>query len=223
MKSFLAETKMKNIKNSKISRNFLRKAFTLIELLVVIVIIGILSTIAVATFSRYFRDARNTQRLVVIRQYVDALKRMNAVGQKFPLTIGEGNSREPNIVCLTDYEDGNCWHWQGADIGMKFSPKVKSFFNEHLEGVENTSSITFSTNNKQDGIIYRYPVYQTWGYNINLTNRFNLDIKKTAKLRIIMEGKDYPCEKIYKYAVPYEAWTNKEETTYCVTFIEDKN
>lgn len=39
---------------SKITGN----GFTLIELLVVIVIIGILSTISVATFQGYFDDAR---------------------------------------------------------------------------------------------------------------------------------------------------------------------
>lgn len=38
------------------------KGFTLIELLVVIVIIGILATISVATFSGYFAKARDTER-----------------------------------------------------------------------------------------------------------------------------------------------------------------
>ena len=38
------------------------KGFTLIELLVVIVIIGILATISVATFSGYFKKARDVER-----------------------------------------------------------------------------------------------------------------------------------------------------------------
>lgn len=42
--------------------NMKLKGFTLIELLVVIVIIGILATISVATFSGYFAKARDTER-----------------------------------------------------------------------------------------------------------------------------------------------------------------
>lgn len=44
-----------------------RFGFTLIELLVVIVIIGILATISTATFSGYFRKARDTERQTFVR------------------------------------------------------------------------------------------------------------------------------------------------------------
>ena len=44
-----------------------QKGFTLIELLVVIVIIGILATISTATFSGYFRKARDTERQTFVR------------------------------------------------------------------------------------------------------------------------------------------------------------
>ncbi len=47
--------------------NFIKKGFTLIELLVVIVIIGILSTVGVATFQGYFEKARDAEKKTVVR------------------------------------------------------------------------------------------------------------------------------------------------------------
>ncbi len=46
---------------------FKKNAFTLIELLVTIVIIGILSTIAISTFSGYFAKARDAKRISTMR------------------------------------------------------------------------------------------------------------------------------------------------------------
>ena len=56
-----------------------QKGFTLIELLVVIVIIGILATISVATFSGYFAKARDSERQAAIRNASTILKTARAV------------------------------------------------------------------------------------------------------------------------------------------------
>lgn len=56
-----------------------QKGFTLIELLVVIVIIGILATISVATFSGYFQKARDSERQAAVRNAATILKTGRAV------------------------------------------------------------------------------------------------------------------------------------------------
>ncbi len=56
-----------------------QKGFTLIELLVVIVIIGILATISVATFSGYFAKARDSERQAAVRNMATLLKTARAV------------------------------------------------------------------------------------------------------------------------------------------------
>jgi len=56
-----------------------QKGFTLIELLVVIVIIGILATISVATFSGYFAKARDAERQAAVRNAATVLKTARAV------------------------------------------------------------------------------------------------------------------------------------------------
>lgn len=56
-----------------------QKGFTLIELLVVIVIIGILATISVATFSGYFSKARDSERQAAIHNSATILKTARAV------------------------------------------------------------------------------------------------------------------------------------------------
>jgi len=58
--------------------NMKLKGFTLIELLVVIVIIGILATISVATFSGYFAQARDTERQAAVRNAATIMKAFQA-------------------------------------------------------------------------------------------------------------------------------------------------
>lgn len=59
--------------------NMKQTGFTLIELLVVIVIIGILATISVATFSGYFAQARDSERQAAVRNAATVLKTARAV------------------------------------------------------------------------------------------------------------------------------------------------
>ncbi len=58
-----------------------KKGFTLIELLVVIVIIGILATISVATFSGYFKKARDAERQSNVSSVATIMKVLNATSE----------------------------------------------------------------------------------------------------------------------------------------------
>ena len=53
---------------------FQQRGFTLIELLVVIVILGILSTISVGTFSSYFAKARDSERVSTVQNLAMMMK-----------------------------------------------------------------------------------------------------------------------------------------------------
>jgi len=53
---------------------FQQRGFTLIELLVVIVILGILSTISVGTFSSYFAKARDSERVSTVQNIAMMIK-----------------------------------------------------------------------------------------------------------------------------------------------------
>ncbi len=64
--------------------NFRKHGFTLIELLVTIVIIGILSTIAISTFSGYFAKARDAKRISTIRDLNKAILLYYSQKGKFP-------------------------------------------------------------------------------------------------------------------------------------------
>ncbi len=73
-----------------------KKGFTLIELLVVIVIIGILATISVATFSGYFKKARDAERKVAIQTISRIMKTINASKEDVDYSIAIINKKENN-------------------------------------------------------------------------------------------------------------------------------
>ena len=77
-----------------------QKGFTLIELLVVIVIIGILATISVATFSGYFAQARDTERQAAVRNAATILKTAIAVNDPtvVPLPTDEATLEDALIA-----------------------------------------------------------------------------------------------------------------------------
>ncbi len=68
--------------------NMARKAFTLVELLVVISIIGLLSTIAVASLSSAQMNARNAKRKADLTQISKALELYRADNGAFPVAGG---------------------------------------------------------------------------------------------------------------------------------------
>ncbi len=78
------------------------RGFTLIELLVVIVVIGILSTIGVATFNTYFEKARHTKRLAHINQISSGIRQYFALeGENLPLPASG--------ACIGLNDGENCW------------------------------------------------------------------------------------------------------------------
>jgi len=76
----------------------LKKGFTLIELLVVLVVIGILATIGVATFSGYFAKARDTERQTAIRNASTLMKTHLAVkdDNSVPTAATDGATDDSN-------------------------------------------------------------------------------------------------------------------------------
>lgn len=83
--------------------------FTLIELLVVISIIGLLSSIALASFSGARQKARNVKRLSDIAQYKTALRLAFNDSYPLPLTaLGEPDIG--NWYCLGNFVSDRCWN-----------------------------------------------------------------------------------------------------------------
>lgn len=78
-----------------------QKGFTLIELLVVIVIIGILATISVATFSGYFAKARDSERQAAIRNAATIMKTARAV-ETITGFVGTWTSGTPNTLTVSN-------------------------------------------------------------------------------------------------------------------------
>ncbi len=189
-------------------------AFTLIELLIVIVIIGILATIAFSTFKGYFKKANNTQRITVVKQYIDALKRMNASGESFPITKNKGKGYYKHIVCLFKTETGTC-----HDSDIHFSQEVKDQFDKHLKGINKSKKVDLGSINR-DGIIYSYPA-TFYPKHISEANRYGFPPAKTAILQFIMDGKNFNCEAIDGGVTAHSNYNNSQNT-YCVVFVEDK-
>lgn len=80
-----------------------KRGFTLIELLVVISIIGILSSVILASLSEARLKARNAKRLSDIKQYSLTVEMALDDNNEYP---------DPGTVswyCLGDYSDNACW------------------------------------------------------------------------------------------------------------------
>lgn len=82
-----------------------QKGFTLIELLVVIVIIGILATISVATFSGYFAKARDAERQAAVRNISTLLKTSRAVDSIISYTLDQTTNTIAGAEFDTDPND----------------------------------------------------------------------------------------------------------------------
>lgn len=72
-----------------------KKGFTVVELMVTISIIGILSTIAYASFSDAQEKSRNTKRVSDLKQVQVALEYYYAVNKSYPTTNGGYRSECP--------------------------------------------------------------------------------------------------------------------------------
>ncbi|OHA22090.1 MAG: hypothetical protein A3G52_02945 [Candidatus Taylorbacteria bacterium RIFCSPLOWO2_12_FULL_43_20] len=80
-----------------------KKGFTLIELLVVISIIGLLSSVVLASLNNARSKARNVKRISDIKQYSLAMELYYDSAGKYPYPNTTG------WVCLGDYSDDKCW------------------------------------------------------------------------------------------------------------------
>lgn len=67
----------------------LKKAFTLVELMVVITVIAILMTIAIVSFTRIQKQARDTKRKADVRTLQTALQAYYTENQTYPISIDE--------------------------------------------------------------------------------------------------------------------------------------
>ncbi len=137
----LVKIKMTNI---KISRFFSKKAFTLIELLVVIVIIGILSTIAVSTFSNYFVKARDAKRIAQFKQTVDIIKQYVITNEKLPNLTG---SMSPS----------RCGGWR----------VINKNFKEKIIELENDYQLKLEEDYWGDCIGFNFYIYPPGAYEYN--------------------------------------------------------
>ncbi len=98
-----------------------KPAFTLIELLVVIVIIGILATIAVSTFSGYFAKARDAKRITQFKQTVDLLKQYVSVNEKLPHISHNGSP----AACGGWMVNNKSHHGSIIELEKKYGLKLK--------------------------------------------------------------------------------------------------
>ena len=78
--------------------NMTQKGFTLIELLVVIVIIGILATISVATFSGYFAKARDTERVTFVTSARTAVQAESITQATTDFTFGAADAAATEAI-----------------------------------------------------------------------------------------------------------------------------
>ncbi|MBX4205782.1 type II secretion system GspH family protein [Candidatus Microgenomates bacterium] len=86
----------------------LKRGFTLIEILVVIAIIGILSTLAIISYTGVQKSARDTQRKSDLKQYQNALEVFsNKNGGFYPSETTAGGVSVSSTVC-GDMDLSNC-------------------------------------------------------------------------------------------------------------------
>lgn len=97
----------------------LKNGFTLIELLVVIAIIGILASIAIASFEEGRQKSRNAARATQINEYQKAFNLFYADNGRYPCFGNCPSGSATQYICLGDYppagygnNQGSCWNGQ---------------------------------------------------------------------------------------------------------------
>ncbi|BCX14926.1 MAG: hypothetical protein KatS3mg088_609 [Patescibacteria group bacterium] len=90
--------------------NYDKIGFTLIELLVVISIIGILASLALVSYSRSQKQARDTRRKSDLRQYQAALENYaNITAGVYPSISGTGMSNLCSALSITNCPDDSTY------------------------------------------------------------------------------------------------------------------
>lgn len=116
--------------------------FTLIELLVVISIIGILSSVVLASLNSAREKARNAQRLAQMGQYKTAFELAVSDNREYP---------DPNTTswrCLGDFSDNSCWA-NGTSVAE--SGVLNNILDDYIPGPPATEGIVGSW----EGAMYR--------------------------------------------------------------------
>lgn len=72
------------LSNKLTNRSLNQKGFTIVELLIVIIVIGILATLVLVTFTGIQQSARNTQRQTDIKAVASHLETYNAKNSYYP-------------------------------------------------------------------------------------------------------------------------------------------
>ena len=75
-----------------------QSGFTIVELLIVIIVIGILATLVLVTFTGVQQKARNTQRQTDIKAVASHLETYNANNAMYPTTANMNDASNPTWV-----------------------------------------------------------------------------------------------------------------------------
>lgn len=92
------------------SRAVHKQGFTLIELLVVIAVIGILSSVIMASLNSARVKARDVKRLADVRQIQTAVQLYYDDYGTFPTDNGSCNTGQGSWCCLGHGDAGTCWY-----------------------------------------------------------------------------------------------------------------
>ncbi len=114
---------MRVLASSKKIRNKISKGFTLIELLVVIAVIAILAVLIIIRVSGVQRDARNTKRIMDMRDIKTAIEMFKATGGRLHPNI---TAKEIHLARLDDgkgcpgewFVHSQCLIWETENPGL---------------------------------------------------------------------------------------------------------
>ena len=126
-------------------RRVTARAFTIIELLVVIVIIGLLTSVATASYIAAQKHARDTARKSSVNSIAAALESYYAVSHRFPGdALSQTNQNYPTGF-PSDCEKVTNLNLGGSAVGISpyyfYSPLLPAFpFNNHCDGISYSAS-----------------------------------------------------------------------------------
>lgn len=98
----------------------LKKAFTLVELMVVITVIAILMTIAIVSFTRIQKQARDTKRKADIRTLQTALQAYYTENQTYPISTTEASAFDALTSSLTPNYISNIPRGPGGTANLAY-------------------------------------------------------------------------------------------------------
>lgn len=107
-----------------------RRGFTIVELLIVIVVIAILASITIVTYTFVRQDSYNARINAGVAQYVEAIQAYYSLNGSYPTTTPENNGDHIAMICLgTGYPSHQCGTVSGADVSED------SLFNSEMQNV----------------------------------------------------------------------------------------